>query len=63
MGRLNTKKTIDGRKSLLSLPVYGDGHHVHQGGRNIPVEEEREDPTERGSQCPCLVNVPRQQFY
>ena len=50
-------------KPFLSLPVYGDGHHVHQRGRHIAVEEEREDPTERGPQGPRLVNVPRQQFY
>ena len=50
-------------KPFLGLPVYGDGHHVHQGGRHIAVEEEREDPTERGSQGPRLVNIPRQQFY
>ena len=43
-------------------PVDGDGHHVHQGGRHVAVEEEGEDPAERGAQGPGLVNIPRQQI-
>ena len=43
-------------------PVDGDGHHVHQGGRHVAVEEEGEDPAQRGAQGPGLMYIPRQQL-
>ena len=43
-------------------PVDGDGHHVHQGGRHVAVEEEGEDPAQSRAQGPGLVNISRQQI-
>ena len=42
------------------VSVDGDGHHVHQGGRNVAVKEEWEDATESRAQGPGLVNIPGQ---
>ena len=39
------------------ISVDRDGHHVHQGAGHVPVEEEREDPAERGTEGPGLVDV------
>ena len=46
-------------KQKIASPVDCDGHHVHERGRYIAIEEEREDSAERGSQGPSLVNIPR----
>ena len=47
------------REKFTPSPVDCDGHHVHEGGRHIAIEEEREDSAERRSQGPGLVNIPR----
>ena len=39
------------------LPVNSDGHHVHQGGGHVAIEEEGEDSAQGGAQGPLLVNI------
>ena len=56
---VQTQKNYLKQKSLIASPVNCDGHHVHERGRYIAIEEERENSAERGSQGPSLVNIPR----
>ena len=45
------------------LPVNSDGHHVHQGGGHVAIEEEGEDSAQGGAQGPLLVNISETDIY
>ena len=38
-------------------PVDSDGDHVHEAGGNIPIEEERKDSAQLGTQGPLFVHI------
>ena len=45
------------------LPVNSDGHHVHQGGGHVAIEEEGEDSAQGGAQGPLLMNISETDIY
>ena len=48
---------MEGLRNIAGLPVDGDGHHVHEGGRHVAVEKEGEEPAQRGPEDPLLVDI------
>ena len=43
------------------LPVHSDGHHVHEAGSNVSIEEEGKYSAQLGTQGPLFVHISESQ--